>query len=570
VNDPDQTVIFPLATGDELRRVAPVEEPRPSFWTQDGFTAGEEPTAADLTGGLTSLSFIAAAIRRRAWLWCAFAAAGLLIGSAFFLKAPPSYHAGVTILLKGDPTQDPAAETQTDAALAQSTTVAERAVQQLGLTQTVASFQSTYTVTVVSNEVLQINVGAKSSGAAVHRASVLATGFLQARAEYLQAQQEEQVTDLDQQFKEAQKSLNSVNSQISQVSAEPKSDAQQAELSNLEVQRGNAGQIEQYVTGTLASGRTTTDAMVHDSQVINAATLIPHSRVKSAVLYVAGGLFGGLVVGLGIVVVSALVSSRLRCRNDVADAIGAAVRLSVGPVRTRRWWPGMPWRTRRQGLDMTRMITHLRRVVPESTRRPAALAVVAVDNAPAAARIMVTLARSYARQGKSVVLADLSPGAPMARLLGLKGPGVRSVSDTGTSIVVAVPDRDDVAPVGPFRRRAQLTEPALASVQPRKAGAEPVLAGEALTAACASADLLLTLACLDPAFGGDHLGTWASDAVAVVTAGRSSAVRIHAVGEMIRLAGTRLDSVMLIGADKRDESLGATPIQEEFAVVRPV
>jgi hypothetical protein len=48
-----------------------------------------------------------------------------------------------------------------------------------------------------------------------------------------------------------------------------------------------------------------------------------------------------------------------------------------------------------------------------------------------------------------------------------------------------------------------------------------------------------------------------------VSAGQSSAAKIHAVGEMIRLAGIRLDSVVLIGADKSDESLGLTPRPDE-------
>ena len=77
-----------------------------------------------------------------------------------------------------------------------------------------------------------------------------------------------------------------------------------------------------------------------------------------------------------------------------------------------------------------------------------------------------------------------------------------------------------------------------------------------LAAACATADFLLTLVTLDPVAGGEHLATWATEAVAVVTAGRSSSVRIRAVGEMIRLAGVRLVSVVLLKADKSDESLG--------------
>jgi hypothetical protein len=47
----------------------------------------------------------------------------------------------------------------------------------------------------------------------------------------------------------------------------------------------------------------------------------------------------------------------------------------------------------------------------------------------------------------------------------------------------------------------------------------------------------------------------------MVTGGQSSAARIHAVGEMIRLAGITLISGVLVGADKSDQSLGtiATP-----------
>jgi hypothetical protein len=52
----------------------------------------------------------------------------------------------------------------------------------------------------------------------------------------------------------------------------------------------------------------------------------------------------------------------------------------------------------------------------------------------------------------------------------------------------------------------------------------------------------------------------------MVSAGGSSAERIHGVGEMIRLAGTRLDSIVLVGADKSDESLGLAPVYAETTV----
>ena len=80
---------------------------------------------------------------------------------------------------------------------------------------------------------------------------------------------------------------------------------------------------------------------------------------------------------------------------------------------------------------------------------------------------------------------------------------------------------------------------------------------------------MLTLAVLDPSLGGEHLVGWARAAVVVVTAGKSSAARIRAVSEMIRLSGTSLLSGVLIGADKSDESLGLTLTPDADRVAVP-
>jgi hypothetical protein len=206
-------------------------------------------------------------------------------------------------------------------------------------------------------------------------------------------------------------------------------------------------------------------------------------------------------------------------------------------------------------VNLRRVVAHLRNCVPGSSRGPAGLAIVAVDDVQIVARAVESLAVSCANQGRQVVVADLSSGAHLARLLGSSEPGISRVSRDGAHLTVAVPRDDDVAPIGPL--------------QGGSSPAVPDQADPAVVAACASADLVLTMVTLDPSFGADHLATWATDVVAVVTAGRSSAERIHGVGEMIRLAGTRLDSVVLIGADKTDESLGVTRSQDQSDLVKP-
>jgi capsular polysaccharide biosynthesis protein len=546
VNDPDRAFIWPPGMDGDLPD---------RLWVDEVPGWGEERSAADVTAGLVSMAFIRAALRRGAKFWCATAVLGLLIGSALYVKYPPADHATASVLVVQYPGQDPAVEVQTDVSLASSQAVAARVVQQLGLHQTVASFQASYTVTAITDTVLTLNVGAPSSAEAVRRVSALAEAFLQYRARYMRAQEQQLVTDLDQQFSAAQQQLNSINAQISQLSSAHPSPDQQTEINNLEGQRGNQAQIEEYVTGAKATAKTTTDAVVANSQLLNSATALPRSRTKGPALYVGGGLLGGLAAGMAIVIVSALVSDRLRRRGDVADALGAPVRLSVGSLRRGRL-PTLPWRAHKRNHDMRRVVTYLRSAVPGSSRGPAGLAVVAVDDVDVAMRAVAAVAGSYAGEDKQVVVADLSDGARLARLLSVRQPGVRTVTWNGTQLVVVLPDPDDMAPVGPMN----------GAVSPMTAAPAP----EAVISACTSADLVLTLVTLDPAFGGDHLATWATDAVAVVTAGESSAVRLHAVGEMLRLAGMRLDSAVLIGADKDDESLGVAPAPDEPAPVRPV
>jgi capsular polysaccharide biosynthesis protein len=544
VNEPDPTVTWYRNDGLAER-----------LWAYDETSAEDERSAADLTGGLVNFGFFTAALRRGAWIWCLTAILGLLIGSALFVKYPPAYHATTTVLLVDNPNQTPSVEVQTDASMAQSQPVAEHVVQELRLPQSVASFQAAYTVTVVTDTVLTFNVGAPSSADAVQRASALATAYLQYRAQYAQDQEKQLFDQLDQQYNAAQQRLKSIDVQLSELPSVITS-AQKAQYYDLQGQQDEQRQIEQDVNSTKSSAKTYTSAMVNGSYVLDAANALPRSKTKGVALYVGGGLFGGLAIGIGGVIVAALMSRRLRRRDDIAIAMGAPVRLSVGPLRKRRLSLTSPRRAAKQKLDMRRVTGYLRGAVPGSSRGPASLAVVAVDDAQVVAQVVVSLAASCAEEGKQVVVADLSGVGHLAHLLGVSGPGIHPVGRGGANLMLVLPRPDDIAPVGPVPWAAS---PAM-----------PVRADEALVTACSSADILLTLATLDPAFGGDHLGTWATNAVAVVTAGESTAEKIHGVGEMVRLAGTRLDSVVLTGADKSDESLGVLGLPAQSALIKPV
>jgi capsular polysaccharide biosynthesis protein len=526
MNNSDPAVTWPLGTSNELSS---------RFLSYDDAVL-DDRFPGDSGTGLVSLGFIGAALRRGMRIWCAIGVLGLLIGSGVYLKFPPAYKATTSVLLVNNPNVDPTTAAQTNVALAQSSAVATGVVHQLALRQTPSSFLGSYTITIETNAVLVITASGPSSSEAVRRASAIATQLLKFRGQYALTQQQQAETQLDQQVSQAQQQLDSINRQISQASS-------QSDISRLQAERAAASnalqQVQQYATQTMASTRTNTQAIIRGSVVIDAAAAAKRSIFSSGALYVVIGLVGGVVLGMAIVIIGAIASDRLRRRDDIAFAFGAPVRLSVGPLRGSL---GLPGQAAKRQRDMERVVEYLRTAVPGSSHGPAGLAVVAVDDVRAVAHVVVALAVSSAVQRQRVVLADLSAGAQAARILGVDGPGMRAVTVDGAQVMVVVPATNDVAPVGPLRSHTS-----------REGYTQ---ADEALTAACADADLVLTLATLDPAFGGEHLATWATDAVAMVTAGESTVVRIHAVGEMVRLSGVRLGSVVVLDAEKKDESIG--------------
>jgi capsular polysaccharide biosynthesis protein len=520
------------------------------LWSDEEDT-GPEDGGTDLTASLVSLGFIRAALRRSRWFWAVMAIAGLIIGSGLYLSSPPLYQASTTLLLEVGSEPQPGTAILDNQAMAQSRAVAALALQQLGIRQDPGTFLGSYTATVVTDRVLRITFSARSSDKAVSAANAVAAAFLNFRADLLLQQQQLQSAALDQQVTQDKRHLKSINDQISQLSAQPASSGQPAQLSSLRAQRDRASSdltaLEEATSAGKATRQLTTASMITGSKVIDTAGALAHSRFKVLILYSVAGFIIGLGLGVGIVILRALTSDRLYRRDDVARALGAPVKLSVPATRAtrrlKRRRNRRRWLAAAEGREMQRIVGYLRSAVPAGSRGFATLAVIPVDDPRVAALAVVSLAASGAQQGRRVVVADLCSGAPAARLLGVRDPGAQPVNVDGMHLVAVVPDPEEVAPAGPL---------GLVSAE-----AQPTLAGQ-VASACASADLLLTLVALDPSVGADHLATWATDAVVVIPAGRSWS-KIQAVGEMVRLAGTRLVSAVLIGPDRNDESLGVTP-----------
>lgn len=513
----------------------------------DGSDLDSLPTATDPGAGLISLGIIGSALRRGARVWLATTLIGLIVGGGLAVRHEPHHSATATVLLDlGNGAQDPSTELATDAAIATSTPVAAAVVAKLGLQQSPVSLLSTYTVlaSATTAYTLTITADGPSDGAAVARASAIATQFLAYLARYLQQQLQQTISSLNQQISQAQQHLASSETQVSQVAAEPKNSSQQANLDGLRKQQSVAesafAAMKSSAQVTVLQARAQTVQMVRSSEVLSPAAPVKRAVKKEFVFYGIGGLLGGLVVGMTIVIVGAVTTDKLRRRDDIAIAVGSPVRLSVGRLRGRWGKPSQRRRSGQRERDMERVVDHLRKAIPTASRGAACLAVVATDDVHTVGHAVARLAIASAQQRGRVVIADLCAGAPVARDLGISEPGISTVRPDGVAIVAVVPGANDVAPVGPLRN-------------PQSPAAQ---VSERLAELYADADLLLSIVTLDPSFGGEFVRTWATDAVVVATAGQSTATRLNATGEMIRLAGTRLASVVVIGADKSDESLG--------------
>lgn len=548
---------------DSTTSVSDADELRDRLWAYEDFSAAQEHPSIDVTGAFASLGFLRAALRRTRRFWLSMGAIGFLVGCGLYFASPPPYSASTTILLTNAPGTDPATAMLTEQSLAASLPVATAVVKQLGLKENPSTVLAGYTATPVSDQVLKISVSAPSGTEAVQRAQAIGAQFLKFRANLLTTQEQQQEVALSAQVARAQENLNALGAKITSLGGtipslsftSPSATTPTAPVAKLESQYTDSDNrletLKQQVAGTNAQDQVFLTSQIKGSQVLNAPTLGQHSKLKYLGFDIVAALFGGLVLGMAIVVVRALISDRLRRRDDISLALGVPIKLSVGAVEKVRFSLSPRTRAARES-NLRRVATYLRIAVPRKDgENPRTLAVLPVDNAKTMVPAVSQMAGSCAKDGMRVVVADLVKGAPLARALGAGGDaGVKPVQVDGARVVVAVPDPDDIAPAGPLQ----------------SAGAAPLAAppSEDLLSAFQSADLLITYLELDPGLGSEHLVTWATDGVAIVTAGLTHGQKAYSIGEMLRTSGVRMDSVVLVNADESDDSLGVDPSLQEF------
>ena len=182
------------------------------------------------------------------------------------------------------------------------------------------------------------------------------------------AQQNLAVASLNQQVDQAKQRVNSLDTQISQLSGQPVSPAQQSHLGQLRAERTSAentlSSLQQAAHRQPVDHPAGPDCGLEEQPGPERHPDSLLAEKRTLVTYAAVGLIIGLAVGLGIVILRALVSDRLRRRDDVAYALDAPVKLSVRTLRARRRLrPGLAGPP--SGTDdMRRVVAHLHSAVP--------------------------------------------------------------------------------------------------------------------------------------------------------------------------------------------------------------
>jgi capsular polysaccharide biosynthesis protein len=471
-------------------------------------------------GSWVSLHYLRSSLRRRWRLVAATATAGLMLALAAMFLLPASVTASATVLLAHDPSQDPLTAISTDESLLQTRTVSEAVVDELDLPMSPEDFRSTFTSVRASSQVLVIDLKAPTQQAAVARLDALCAKFLAFRNLQLQGQAKGTADADDVQIEGLRQQIEELTRQYNTALADGRSaDAQDilARRTNLQDQIGTLQLTSQDAT-------LQAQALATASHVVDPAAPVPAGGLRAVALGVMSGLILGGGFGVGLVFVHALISNSLRRREEVATALGRPVSLSAGAVRSR-----LPWdrRLRRRNLDI--LASGLVSALPEDRQQGERLGVLGVGDLRSAATIMVAAARALEGAGEQVFLVDLTERGWLSRV-------------RHGDLTVHRPEDG-----------AQLSGGSLALIS----SAEAVVPDDdPHRQAWDEADVVLVLGEAELGIGTGHLSTWTDRVVLLVASGKATAELLRSISRMLTRNGPQVESVMLVGADRTDESLG--------------
>ncbi|WP_027860028.1 hypothetical protein [Marmoricola sp. URHB0036] len=262
---------------------------------------------------------LVAALRRSAVLILVLAATGTALGVAAGLRRAEDHTAQASILvspLDGNPFYpsgrgDDLINLETEAQLMQSDSVANAVAERIGDPGSASDLLSGLDVSVPANtQILTINYTGGSDAVAVRRAQGFAEAYLdfrKARSEAVTRAKTERI----------QNQINSQDKALSALVAKANAETVPAQKSLLQEQvSGVTSQIGQ-LQAALAELQT---GSVDPGQVITPAAIVGRSSLKALLAYALLGMFAGLLLALGIVIIRARSENRIHHADDVAPS----------------------------------------------------------------------------------------------------------------------------------------------------------------------------------------------------------------------------------------------------------
>lgn len=448
------------------------------------------PDADIVIGPLIGLRTLKAVIMRSRRVWLVTTLLGLLIGAGLHVVIPHKYTATTDLYISQPVGADPTQAMTDDVSLLQTAAVATQAVTAHHLHMNPAALLSHYKGMAQSDSIMSISFSGDSQAQAVSDDRAIAEAFLSVQAGEVRLQTDAAVRGFRSQISTLNTAINDLNTSINSLSSAPPSNQTTDQLTELVNQRGldssQVSQLQDQIQQDLTNEQSVDDV----NHVLDPAAIVPVSTKKVIVKDGLSGLVAGLALGIGAVVLRWLLSSRPLDRSIVAATVGAPVELSLGRHRIPRTMRKRKLSGQlRNPSSALRMIERRLRTHLESAAG-SALAVVAVGADEPAALATGALALDLTSQGRQVVVVDAVDHRILASALGLK-------PKLDTTETFRIPSGDSaltviVAPEDPAQM-AQKPPPD-------------------------DADAVLVLTTLDPAFGAEHLASWVSDAVLILSA----------------------------------------------------
>jgi len=504
----------------------------PVAWNIPDVAPDDPGDAVRPLAALVSFHYLRAAVRRR-WLRCLLLAlVGLLLASAFLAASPALPTATTTLLLTHDANVEPQGAMATDVSLLSTRGVAERAIEDLGLSMTPKQLLDSVTpVETGSTEILQLTMTGPTTSEAIRRLDTFSREYLRFRADQVTARSKILIAGYQQQIEQLTAQLQDANKKIATLP--PTGDTTTdvvAEASKL------SDQIT-TIQGEQQEAQLQQSAIVNASRVIDPAGPTSSGGLRRVATALVTGLIGGAALALCVVILQAILSDRLWLRVEVSSALSTSVLISVrriAPLSSLlgmgRFLPAVRAMETRRRADRQRMALAVEHCLPAPGKRQS-LAVVCLRNSDEMRYGVAAAAMSLREHGRTATIIDLTESgevtAAAARLAG-----------------------------GSTDRHPEVFRPDVVPSLTRGPADLDASDWDEVALAKARNGVTLVLADLDPAVGVDYLATWTDNVLVAVTAGRSSVELVRTTGDLIRTAGLHLQGAVLLGVARDDVSSG--------------